>query len=461
MRERRGWRARLVGWLAQVLAVPVGRDGDGVTQALTGAPAGSQDKTWPELAMEFSDALEAWRRNPLARRIISLITAYVVGDGIRLASDYGPLGRWLTQFMEHAENHIDLREADWCDELARSGELFIVLHTNPVDGMSYVRTLPAVTIDQVHWRAGDYEAETEYHELVGLDDPDYQNGGRWWSSPLGDDAHKPLEIAEDGTARRLRPWVLHFAVNRPVGCVRGESDLAPILVWLRRYSKWLEDRVRLNAAVRAFLWVVRVPANLVSAKREQYRVPPEGGSVIIADRDAEEWQAVAPTLNARDAQADGRQLRYMIAAGGPGLGLSDLGEAETSNLATARAMGELRWRMMTKRQHYFSHALAMVAITAYNRAVALGKVRGKPATVSMIHIVAPDISAEDNAGLASAAASIAQALGMVAKLPAGNRSLRRLVLRLVLKFAGESLGDVEMDQVLDGESEGLEREGAK
>ena len=147
MAERRGWRARLVSWLAQVLAVPVGREGDGVTQALTGAPAGSQDKPWPELAMEFSDALEGWRRNPLARRIISLITAYVVGDGIRLASDYGPLGRWLTQFMEHEENRIDMRQADWCDELARSGELFVVLHTNPVDGMSYVRTLPAVGID--------------------------------------------------------------------------------------------------------------------------------------------------------------------------------------------------------------------------------------------------------------------------------------------------------------------------
>ena len=78
--------------------------------------------------------------------------------------------------------------------------------------------------------------------------------------------------------------------------------------------------------------------------------------------------------------------------------------------------------------------------------------RGKPATVGMIRIVAPDISVEDNAGLASAAASIAQALGTVAKLPPGNRSLRRLVLRLVLKFAGESLGDEEMTQVLDGES---------
>jgi hypothetical protein len=43
--------------------------------------------------------------------------------------------------------------------------------------------------------------------------------------------------------------MLHYAVNRPVGAVRGESDLAPILPWLRRYNRWLEDRVRLNAAI--------------------------------------------------------------------------------------------------------------------------------------------------------------------------------------------------------------------
>jgi hypothetical protein len=40
--------------------------------------------------------------------------------------------------------------------------------------------------------------------------------------------------------------MLHYAINRPVGAVRGESDLAPLLRWLSRYAAWLEDRARLN-----------------------------------------------------------------------------------------------------------------------------------------------------------------------------------------------------------------------
>jgi len=42
------------------------------------------------------------------------------------------------------------------------------------------------------------------------------------------------------------PVMLHYAINRPVGATRGESDLAPILKWALRYNAWLEDRVRLN-----------------------------------------------------------------------------------------------------------------------------------------------------------------------------------------------------------------------
>ena len=96
------------------------------------------------------------------------------------------------------------------------------------------------------------------------------------------------------------PIMLHYAVNRPVGALRGESDLAPILPWLKRYCRWLEDRVRLNAGVRAFLWVVKAPARLRVELAERYRQPPEPGSVIIAD-EQETWtrrraQPATPTM---------------------------------------------------------------------------------------------------------------------------------------------------------------------
>ena len=441
---RRNLLQRFVVWLAGVAVVDVGKAADGLTRL--DSSGAELDKPWQELYQEFTDALTAWRKNPLARRIIGLITAYVVGDGLVLDSDYAPLKRFLAEFQGHEQNRLLFRQPVLCDELSRAGELFLTLHMNMADGMSYLRPVSASLIDRIEWRPGDYETELRFHETVGFDDPDYAAGGRWWMGSAAEDL-----LSEE----QPPPLMLHYSVNRPVGCLRGESDLAPILPWLKRYSRWLEDRVRLNAAVRAYLWIVGVPGNQVGLKGEQYRRPPEAGSVMVVDRDNETWSAVAPNLRAMDVSADGRAIRWMIAAGGPGIGLMDLGEAEEANLATARAMGEQRLRFMAQRQAYFGYILAHVALVAYNRAVRVGKVRGREQLLSAVLVGMPDISAADNADLAGAAASIAQALTVVQGAGLAGSAFRQLVLRLVLKFAGESLAVDEQDRILqESESRG-------
>lgn len=378
---------RIRARLAAIRAAPVGTEPDGMARRGSPAPplwgAGTElDKPWGDLQQELSDAREAWRRNPIARRLVGLVSAYVVGDGLRLevCAAAGPAGAgpaapalqsWLDAWWAHPENRMDSRLGAWCDELTRSGELFVTLHTNPADGMSYVRLVPAQAVDGVAWRPGDYETELSYHESPAPDDPDWP-AGRTWLSPIHPAA---AQIDAEG---RLPPVMLHFAVNRPAGCVRGESDLAPALPWLRRYSRWLEDRVRLNAAVRSFLWVARVPGRMVATRAAELRTAPEPGSVLVVDRDNEEWQAVAPSLHASDAESDGRAIRWMIVAGGPGTGLTDLGEAETANLATAQAMGEGRERFMRARRRAFGEMLVQAAMAAHARAALLGRVEPAP-----------------------------------------------------------------------------------
>jgi len=311
----------------------------------------------------------------MAKRLVSIVTAYVVGgDGIRLrAPTYRALDSFLSEFMDHPENRMTMRQAAWCDELSRSGELFPTLHTN-VDGMSFVRAVPASRIRAIDWREGDYEAETQYHEASGM---------------IGEDDiiwRHPRALPTEFNGARVPPAMLHYAVNRPVGCLRGSSDLASVLKWLRRYTGWLEDRVRLNAAVRAFLWIVSVPGHMVKEKAEQYRGEPASGSVVVKERDVETWEAVTPNLRAQDAEADGRAIRWMIVAGGPGLSLLDVGESETANLASAKTLGEQRRRFLRRRQAYFGWMLADVAVHAWNRAVLLGLRRGRVVSVADVEI---------------------------------------------------------------------------
>ena len=432
----RGWVA-LVAQNASVTPVPVGRDNDGLTLR----PAGtSVDKPWHELFQEVEDAREAWRRNPLARRLVGLVTSYVVGNGITLSSDKRQVQSFIDEFWQR--NQMELRVDEWSDELSRAGELFPVLFTNPVSGMSSVRVIAASMIRSVEYDGDDYETELAYEEVSAPGDPP-----KWW---MGRGNTEALEVAN--------PLMLHYAVNRPVGAVRGESDLASILPWLRRYNRWLEDRVRFNAAMRAFLWVVKAPGKLRAELEERYRVPPDPGSVIIADENGESWEAVTPKIAAGDVAADGRAIRWMIVAGGPGTALLDIGEGEDSNLATGQAMAEQRRRFLRRRQAYLVWMLSDVTMCAYQRWQRATNNRQR-ATLADIKAVAPDISPEDNNELAQAAASLVGSVEGMMRVIGGGDTLRALALKLYIKFLGETASTEEVAAML---AEGqMEREAAE
>jgi hypothetical protein len=446
--------------LAAVTANSPGKEGDGLRR-ISPLPY-DLDRDPQQISEDFSTALDAWRTNPIGRRIVTLVTAYVTGDGITLQSSYNPLQKFISAFWSHPQNHMPTRQREWCDELTRTGELFIVLHTNPADGMSYVRAISAGAIDKIETEPGDYETELSYHETVPIDDPDYKDGGRTWFSPNSESATPALAPERSAGAsvnnpQSAIPLMLHFAINRPVGAVRGESDLAPILSWLRRYNRWLEDRVRLNAAARAFLWIVKVPPQMVAAKTEEYRRQPEAGTVIVAENGAEQWEAIGPKLEARDAMLDGRAIRWMIAAGGPGTSLVDFGEAEEANLATAKAMAEQRQKIMRGKQHLFAHILATVLLTAYNRAATMGVFRGRQCTADDLEISLPDISPTDNNDLATAAFNMSNAFRTLSDAgAAAGPTFTEIANRLVLRFAGETITEEELAAIVRETQEAAE-----
>jgi hypothetical protein len=165
-----------------VTAVPVGRDDNGLVLRATAGT--SFDRSWSDLYADMEDAREAWRKHPLAKRLVGLTTAYVVGGGVTVGSEYEPLARFIRGFWLH--NRMDQRLDEWVDELGRAGELFPVLFTNPVSGQSTVRTVPASLITAVDYDVDDYERELRYSERpeVGqaLDTP---SGGWGGAVPSG------------------------------------------------------------------------------------------------------------------------------------------------------------------------------------------------------------------------------------------------------------------------------------
>ena len=408
---------------------------------------GPHDRDAGEIQQLYNDALTAWRKNPLAKRIVDMITDYCLGDGLTPTAT-GSAGAFVQRWWTHPQNQMALRLPELCDELTRAGDLFITLHRNPEDGISYVRPVPKDRIQHIETAPNDWETELAYHEL--------QAGStqvRRWPSPA------------DPNAAEAPAVMVHYAINRPVGALLGESDLATLIPWLLRYSRLLEDRVRLHWAARAFLWIVTVPPNKVSEKMEQYRIAPDSGAVIVKD-ESEDWKVVNPDLKGMDSQFDLRAVRMMIDAG-TGMPPHWRGEPHNISLATSRSMDRAAARHLRRRQLYLRFLVVDLAHIAYTRAWQIGKVRATPRREA-ISAETTDIDRQDNQELALAARDVAQAMtALKAQVPGSSPTLQRLLLRLVFRFAGEPLDEPVVDAITaelhrpDGPASGGQPAGAE
>jgi hypothetical protein len=392
-------------------------------------PVGRRD-TFSELdrfeydrASLLRQSLEAWRVNPLARRIVGLTSQYVVGGGIAFSCDHPATAAFLKGFWEHPLNRLPVRLYEWCDELTRSGNLFLLLTTDPA-GMTYVRAVPAQQVKVIHSRANDLDQETAY-ELQGSEN--LLDTVTW---PAWD----PRSAAPETSV------MLHYAINRPVGGQWGESDLAPLLRWLNRYASWLEDRARLNRFRTAFLYVVKARFSSEAERRARQSAlsaaPPSPGSILVTD-EGESWDVLNPELASDDAGTDGLALKKMICAGA-GIPLHFLAEPEGSTRTTAEAAGGPTYRHFEQRQRFFMWLLDDLLKVVVARRALVDKRVSRNAD---IELHGADISARDNVSLAMASSNMLPAL----------RELRdrRLIddaemLRLAYRFCGETIDVEEM-----------------
>lgn len=395
--------------------------------SLTGRP---HDYDQSRIYDLYQDSLLAWRKNPIAWRIIGITTDYVVGDSFEISSPNRIMSKFISSFWNHPKNNLSLRLPSMCDELSRAGDLFVLLFRNDHNGMSYMRFVTKDRIVKIETAENDWETETAFYELGEGGEPK-----KWYS---------PDHLASDEQPAIM----LHYAVNRPIGALMGESDLTTMIPWLVRYSRMLEDRVRLHWAVRAFLWLVTVPSNKVHEKREQYRKPPDAGSVVVKD-ETEVWEVASPTLRGADAAHDLRAVRGMIDAGS-GYPPHWRGEPGEANLATATAMQAPTERHLLRRQQYFAFILQDILFHAYQRARGLGGV-GKIANHNysqLFNVSVPDISRADNEVLARSAREITTGLQtLTGQLPGSSESFTRQALRMFFKFSGEPQSEETIETI--------------
>jgi hypothetical protein len=385
-----------------------------------------QNQPYDRLPADRSEILEqaikAVRQNPMAKRILGIMTQYVIGGGVEVITENKYAQKFIDQFWNHRLNKMDVKLPMWCDELGKTGNLFIAISTDE-SGMSYVRCIPSLHIAEIHTAENDIEQEKSYTEKSkGMEEP------RVWKAydPLDDDNEKAVMV--------------HYAVNRAAGASWGESDLAPVLKWLRRHAQWLEDRVRLNHFRQLFMFVVRGKYPSEEARRAREKEinanPPVAGSTLVMGLN-ENWGVLHPQLDSFEASEDGLNIKKMI-TGGVGYPLHFLAEPEGTNRTTAEFSGGPTFRQFEQRQKYFLWLIEDILkivlerrrrVTAYGLSDVEITVRGG------------DMSVRDNEKLADAANKIYDVMyGLYQEGLIGDEE----ILRMVYRYAGEHVDVQEL-----------------
>ncbi|HVA25954.1 MAG TPA: hypothetical protein VMW62_16370 [Chloroflexota bacterium] len=354
-----------------------------------------------------NQAYEAFNSNPLARQAIEITTSMVLGSGLRVVARSPRVQRILDRFWQDADNHMDLRIYSLCTELALYGEQFIRFFVNPIDGAVKIGQIDPSTIDQIVTDPNNVEKPLRFHQRpVG---PGFDVWGTVTGVLGASDQPPATDYRQEGVWFEAGREVVQFAINKVSNAKRGQSDLATMIVWLRRYKDWLTDRVRLNKYKGAFLWDVKLTGadkKTIDRKKMEYAYPPLPGSLVVHN-ETEEWSAVEPKIGADQVEADGKAIKMMVAVGA-GLPEHYLAEGGNVNKATAAEMGLPTLKRFQRRQDYAGFMLRTILDRVLLEAQQAGLLSAR--LDKRYEVVFPPIDTDDGEVIASAVGKLVPAL---------------------------------------------------
>lgn len=274
--------------------------------------------------------------NPIAKRIVKVITQFVLGKGVKLTvmravpkeqenANNAPTSQNIAQMAQRiasgqgiqqpddwkvraqtvldrhwAKNKLHLRGKKILRELVIFGEQFIRYFDAPW-GLKMRQIDPSV-VWEVVTDVDDCENEFYLH-------CQYPTRYQWYVD---------LPVPTIKFIIRQVPSALyyHMKINDTAGEVRGRSELFAILGWLKRLKEYASDRVVRNKMANLFVLDVAVEGDAAAVQQvqQQFATPPTPGSFFIHNK-AAELNGIAAEVGASETQGDWEMLLTIIAMG--------------------------------------------------------------------------------------------------------------------------------------------------
>lgn len=383
-----------------------------------------------------------WESNPLAKRLITLMTDLIVGEGVTVEAKDQRLQEQIDQVWNHRINLLQRRVREFHNSLALNGELVLPIARNPITGRPVLGFIDPYQILRVE---PDADNILVMRQIVLK--PDRYTG------PSGMQGETLQIINENPETGLLEGDCFYFAINKLPNSLRGRSDFLPIADWLDLYDQFMFAQVERFQFLSAFVWDLKVSGSddaKVQAELKKFPKNPKPGTVYGHNENAE-LKASTPDLKGADTSKAAEML--LIHAGGNfGFPTSYLGMTN-SNQATIEGQNDVMMKTPSARQKEFKQVIndvvrfAIEGVTGSNPALFRGADSG-------FAIRFPEIAAKD---VARVGASINQTVAAMDTAVANETMSRRaaiVVQTAVLKQLGVELvpADLEAEIALELEA---------
>ncbi|MGB9104945.1 MAG: phage portal protein [Terriglobales bacterium] len=347
--------------------------------------------------------------NPFAKRIVEVITSYVVGEGFTAAAKDKNTQEVVDDFWNDAANNLDLNLRSWSEELSRFGELCLPVAVNEVDGSVRLGYVDPLDIAAIEYGALDASGDMQFMSMpiaVRL------------KKRVGESDERRLAIIrpdEDPNSPmfgRLAGDCFYFTVNKAKGGTRGFSDLFALADWADVFDAMVFDFADRARFLNAYVWdytLTGADEELVNKWRDRVtKSPPKQGGVQVHNEQVK-IEAITPDLKGADmAQAATLVRNYGL--GGAGLPTWFFADGSDTNRATASEMTGPTGKKFTDRQNEVKSLVTMVIAFVLDQAQQHG-VLGANADLSF-ELQVPDLMVKDIAQAATTMGALTNSLSI-------------------------------------------------
>lgn len=373
-------------------------------------PAGARRITDPHTRRDLSPLMQERMQEvcyyltvttPFGKRIVELISSYVVGEGFQIVAEDSNVQAVIDRFAGDPVNDLKGNLRAWTDESTIFGELCLPTAVNPVDGfvrLGYVDPMDILMVEFGRMATSAREssqAEIAFPVAVLL------------KPRIGEIEGRRLDIVrrdekfDSETFGQLVGDCFYHAINKAKGASRGISELFNIADWLDVLDQIVFDGADRARFMNAWLWhfVVKGGDDAAVDKIKQAvlkRKLSQGG--VQFTNDQVEIKALSPDLKGTEYAAILQNLKA-YGLGGVGFPMHWFADPVDANRATAAEMGEPTIKKLTDRQGTMRLFLAGILEFVIDQAIAHGVLA--QGVNRKFKVSTPDVSVKDLAKVVS------------------------------------------------------------